>query len=175
MLRRKARQGGDDPRDPFRAWGCEGCADADPQRRSVHQLELARMDGLDGLRDHLTEQYVTLRDAERARPDVVSDICHWVATLMEQFSGMVDPTTGEPLSWWVARQYMMSQRDVIAHTAYAHAAPKYRLENPLPAVDGWASVAQGTTERLRREDVRYKPPEAKPHEQLHQLGNEEGP
>lgn len=85
---------------------CPDCASPDPHVRARHQMDLAQLGGLDEVRSHLTEQYVTMRDPDRARPDVVDDVCNWLATLMNQYSGMADERTGAPIHWWEMRQRM---------------------------------------------------------------------
>ena len=112
---RRPRRDTDDGDDDFTTWSlCPECASKDPQVRSRHQMDLARMDGLDLVRAHLTDQYVKLRPPEKERPDVVDSVCHWLANLMEQYSGMVDAKTGVPLTWYEGRQHML------------------RLANPIP-------------------------------------------
>lgn len=94
--------------DDYTPWSlCPDCASKDPQIRSRHQLDLARIGGLDLVRAHLTEQYVKLRDHGKERPDVVDSVCAWIANVMEQYSSMADEQTGAPLSWYEARQKMM--------------------------------------------------------------------
>lgn len=122
MLRRKNTRGpdGEPIDDAFSAWSlCPDCAHKDPQIRSRHQLDLARLGGLDLVRAHLTEQYVKLRDYGKERPEVVDNVCTWIANLMERYGDMADPHTGAPLSWWEARQAMTQPR-----------VPPYEKETP---------------------------------------------
>src|SRR5262245_27859676 len=97
---------------------CPHCDSRDPQIRTQHHLQILRGSSLDTRREHLTMQYVTLRDARKQRQDQVDWICDWAANLMEQFSHMVDGATGAPLSWWEARQYMAEHKNAIASHAY---------------------------------------------------------
>jgi len=126
---------------------CHDCASPDPQHRTAHQFFLTRTGGLDELRAHLTEQYVTLRDKGRDRPDAVNDICHWMANVMEQYSGMAHPDTGAAMPWWEARRYMGEQRDAIAQMAHDRKPEKAHFAAQPPDVPGFARVErmpQGT-------------------------------
>jgi hypothetical protein len=121
---------------------CPDCRDRDPHHRARHQLDLARVGGLDTLRGHLTEQYVRLRDREKQRPDLVDDVCHWVATLIEQYSHFPDDTTGQLMPWWQARQILAQARERIARQAYASAPEAYRRKAEGREVAGFTRVGQ---------------------------------
>jgi hypothetical protein len=100
----------------------------DPQDSAAHHLKIVKERGLELLRVHLTEQYVTLRDAGKKRQDSVENAMAWAATIVEQYSGMAHPETGAPMPWWQARQYMMEHRDQTAASAYAQAPERYRAQ-----------------------------------------------
>jgi hypothetical protein len=154
MAKERSRYGEDD--DSYAYTGtCGECAAPDPQSRTRHHLELVRRIDLDYLRNHLTEQYVKLREPTKRRPDVVDDICYWAATLMEQFSGMVEPRTGAPLSWWEARQYMAAQKESMAISAYAQAPAKYREDGTVKGT----VVQPKTTREPGEEDMDNWPDE----------------
>lgn len=106
MPRRNMHRGPDGEKfdEDVTAWSrCPDCATPDPQIRSRHQMDLARLGGLDLVRSHLTEQYVKLRTHGKERPDVVDSVCNWIANLMTLYSGQADPDTGAPLPWYEAR------------------------------------------------------------------------
>jgi hypothetical protein len=119
---------------------CPECLTPDPQARSKHQLSLAAAGGLDTLRSHLTEQYVKLRDTAKQRPDLVDDVCRWVAGLIEQYSNFPNPETGDLLPWWEARQMMAHAQDRIAAASYAQAPEKYRRQQTPPLVEGFTTI-----------------------------------
>lgn len=133
---------------------CPECNTADPQTRAKHQLDEARLGGLDGLRAHLTEQYVQQREPEHQRPDLVDDVCRWVANLIEQFSHMADPDTGHTMSWWEARAYMAAHKDQIAETARNRAPEKTKFSAPAPEVNGFTRVPETPSFRTMKSDLR---------------------
>ena len=104
---------------------CPGCANTEAQYRSNHHLSLAAFEGLDGLRFHLRKQYVTLRDVDKKRPDLVDDICAWVADLMSLYGGLAHPETGAPMSWAEARHYCATQGEAMAARAFERAPTGY--------------------------------------------------
>lgn len=114
---------------------CPDCDNRDPHIRATHHIDMARLDGLDGLRRHLHKQYVSLRDADTARPDVVDSICQWIANLIEQFSGMADPDTGRPWSWYEARAYMARQQHKIATDCYRRSSAQWQATSTPPSVE----------------------------------------
>jgi hypothetical protein len=97
--------------------------------------------GCDVLRAHLRLFYVESRDADKRRPDLVDDIVHWIAALMTQYAGMVDPETGAPLPWWRARKMMAQQRETIAQAAYQRAPDAYRQRWETRTVEGFTCLA----------------------------------
>jgi len=99
---KKPRKSTSDSRD-YTAQRCPLCADADPNVRHRHFLDIFRQGDADGLREHLTTQYVDLKPVEKRRPDLVQDIVTWACAQREQWSGFVDPDTGAPLHWEAAR------------------------------------------------------------------------
>jgi hypothetical protein len=105
---------------------CPGCTHADPQHRSHHYLSLAKFEGPDALRAHVKKQFVTVRDQEKRRPDVVEDIMTWIADTMELYGGLAHPDTGAQLTWAEARAYCVRQQDQIAQRAFERAPAGYR-------------------------------------------------
>jgi len=98
---------GEPPEDDFARWTqCPDCNSRDSQIRTRHQFDLVRIGGLDLVREHLTEQFVKLRDYGKERPDAVDSVCNWLANLMELYGNMVDHETGAPLPWYEARRRM---------------------------------------------------------------------
>jgi len=93
---------------------CHLCTSPDPHVRSAHQLHTARA-GMDALRTHLYQFFAPQADPDR-RQALISDICRWVATIMDTYGHDVDADTGAPMPWWEAR------RQVIELTA-AHDVP----------------------------------------------------
>ena len=85
---------------------CHLCTDPDPHVRSAHQMQMARA-GIDALRTHLYRFFALTADTDR-RHDLITDICRWMATLIDTYDGYVDPETGAPLPWWEARQQAMA-------------------------------------------------------------------
>lgn len=116
-------------------------------------MDLARVSGLSGLRAHLTEQWVKLRDEQHQRPDLVDDVCHWMANLIEQFSGMAHPETGAKLSWWEARRYMSTHKGQIAASARASAPERARFSARPPAVEGFVRVERQRESPFAEEDA----------------------
>ncbi len=109
---------------------CDRCLSPDPQARTAHHLQLLKNYNLDTLRDHLTAQYVTEREAGKKRQDAVDAIMLWASNLIEQYSGMADPQTGAKMPWWQARQWLMDNRDATAASAYNQAPDAYKQRHP---------------------------------------------
>lgn len=104
---------------------CPGCLHDDPQHRSHHYLSLAKFEGQEQLRWHLTKQFVTLRDAGKKRADMVDDIMTWVNDLITLYGDLAHPETGAPLTWSEARSYCVQQRDAMAQRAFERAPLGY--------------------------------------------------
>lgn len=126
--------------DPFPTERCHLCALADPHARTRHHLALVLGDNLDLLRQHLQAAYVVGRDLSKQRPDIVDNICQWVANLITQFSHMADETTGAPLPWHEARRQMAGHTQFIAGMAYERAPEKYRAQAEGREVQGFGRV-----------------------------------
>jgi hypothetical protein len=130
---------------------------------------MVRNTDLDTLRAHLTEQWVTLRDEEKKRTDLVDDVCRWVSGLIEEFSGFPDPATGASMPWWQARQMQAQSKEKLAKEAYAKAPEGYRARaegRPVPSFHRARVTPEGkmvsetkhtTPVRMREpgEDVEY--------------------
>jgi len=128
---------------------CAACLLSDPQARTQHHLGWLKERGLDSFRDHMTMQLVTLRDPGKKRQDAVDAIMLWASNLIDQYSGMADPTTGAKMPWWQARQWLMDNRDATAASAYTQAPDTYKTQNP-PA-GNLAPAVQHVTSHLRSE------------------------
>ena len=125
---------------------CPECKQDDPQKRTMHHLQLARGVDVDTLRAHLMEQYVKLRDREKQRPDLVDDICRWVGHMIEQFSGFPDDITGQAMPWWKARDAMIQSQERLAREAYARAPEVWRARKegrPIPGFHRAKVTPQG--------------------------------
>ena len=70
---------------PNTALLCRLCVAPDPQDSAAHHLKIVKERGLELLRVHLTEQYVTLRDAGKKRQDSVENAMARAATIVEQY------------------------------------------------------------------------------------------
>src|SRR6266478_6202247 len=139
---------------------CQQCLLADPQERTRHHFRLLRDTQLDGFRDHVFEQHVTLRDAGKKREDTVESLVAWASNLIQQWSGMAHPVDGHAMPWWEARQYAMDNRDAIAQMAHERAGEKWKQQAESREVPGFTrpSLAQrlGAAEFARRA-VAYMP------------------
>jgi len=123
---------------------CQECLLADPQERTRHHFRLLRDSNLDGFRDHVFAQYVTLRDVGKKRQDTVDTLVTWAANLIQQYSGMADPQTGRNLRWWEARQWLMDHRDATAASSFQQAGEKWKQHIQAHEVPGFTrpSLAQ---------------------------------
>lgn len=150
-----------------RSGPCALCNDRDPQRRTWHHLTLVKHADLDGLRAHLTHEYVHLREAGKQRRDVVDSICTWVQHLMYQYSWapLADEGTGATWTWWQVRDHMARTKQAMAEACYQEAPEAYRKRPPVYEATGFTRVEvgdMGSTLRMRQpgeEEVDDWPPE----------------
>ena len=127
--------------------GCPTCNDPEPNVRTAHHLDLARIGGVDTVRAHLTDAWVKQRERDKQRPDLVDDVCRWAAGVIEQFSGFPDDATGATMPWWQARDMMMQSRQKLATEAYAKAPEQYRARaegRPVPGFHRARMTTKGT-------------------------------
>ncbi len=89
---------------------CADCLLSDPQARTRHHLRWLMEHGLTSFGDHVTAQFVTLRDPGKKRPDSADSLIVWASNLIAQYAGMAHPDDGHPMPWWEARQWMMEHR-----------------------------------------------------------------
>lgn len=105
---------------------CADCLAPDPHTRSAHQLHLARLGGLESVREHL-HRYWAQRLTPDDRRERIDAVCAWLGHLMAQYAGLVDPDTGRSLPWWEVRQYVASRREAIAQQARERAPARQPL------------------------------------------------
>lgn len=80
-----------------------------PQRsvkRQTHYLQIAAIEGLSGLRQHL-EKWMHRwysSDSDRAR-EIIAATMTWVAGEVTMYSGFVHPETGATMGWYEARKH----------------------------------------------------------------------
>lgn len=139
--RKPYRDTDDEPAAPS-SGPCPLCDDRDPDRRHRHYLAIAKQQDVEGLRAHLSTEYVHRREAGKKRQDVVDSICTWVLHLIDQYSHsrLVDERTGADLTWWQVRDHMAKTKIEMAEACYQQAPEAFRKHPPVYEVSGFSRV-----------------------------------
>lgn len=109
---------------------CALCADAEPNVRYGHYLDMAKGEDFDAIQRHLWEFFRSRKsfDAQDAK-ERIEGLMYWIREQVSAYTRKADPITGAKMPWWEARrQTILAMRQITVNMAKEADAAKAERE-----------------------------------------------